>query len=132
MRSILIGCFFVSGPLVWSSGAHPASVPASELVASPHCQVSRTKRGTRSKPYTVVSIRHTPTGVEAEATTSGKGQVELREVELHAAGRLRLALATYVRLTRHDDSPQWSPGPELLGRCTATSTFFYSLFLSAT
>lgn len=103
-----------------NEGAHPASVPASELVASPHCQVSRTKRGTRSKPYTVVSIRHTPTGVEAEATTSGKGQVELREVELHAAGRLRLALATYVRLTRHDDSPQWSPGPELLGRCTAS------------
>lgn len=123
-RDRVVPTFIVPSNQLWwdcdNEDAHPALLSASELVSSQHCQVTRAKRGTRSKPYTVISIRHTPTGVQAEATTTGKGQVELRGVELHAAGRLRLALATYVRPTLHSESPPWSPGPELLGRCTET------------
>jgi hypothetical protein len=84
------------GQSMQQSPIHPAACDAEQLLAE--CQVRRLRRSGpggqhRNKVETAVSLRHLPTGVEAEASER-RSQAENGRMAL---GRLRVNLALGVR-----------------------------------
>ena len=88
-----------------SQSRHPAALVPDELVRE--CEVQRLRRSGpggqhRNKVETAVVLRHTPTGVDAEANERRSQAENLKE----AVRRLRVNLALHVRIElSHDAMP---------------------------
>lgn len=97
------------------SSSHPATLTEQALLAE--CNITRTRRSGpggqhRNKVETAIVIKHTPTGVRAEASER-RSQAENRKVALF---RLRKRLAVEIRSPRSSTTPA-APSSLWQSRC---------------